>query len=372
MIDNQTTYRDTMKMKAMRIFGVLAGVAMLAACGGGSSSGGIGGDGGRASLTITASSAQVQANPQGFSPNPNGPHTVEIQVRFRQANGGNVPDGSTVTLSSGNSAVGVVSPIDSPDATGSSAVSPTSAGIARFWFTAAAQSGTVSVNASAPNPSGGPALAASFSITVLPPDSSGPQRVEITSNQSELPANVLGLQPATNSLFSTQVNVRVLSASGSPVADGTDVTLGVDNSSRALVSPIENPLAAGASATTEVAAGAARVLLTSQANVGPVVLTASIEDDQGNVISGTSLTITILPNEQDDSRLKISGRTSLPTNTQGVPIFLGSPFIAELTVEYTGPDGQIGSVAEGEIGVAVSPVFRGAFSTLDDPSTDDV
>lgn len=373
MIENQTTFRDIKKMKAMRILGVLAGAAMLAACGGGSSSGGIGGDGGRASLTITATTAQVQANPQEFGARPDSPHTTEVRVRFRQANGGNVPDGSTVTLSSSSSAIGVVAPIASPDAAGSSASSPTAGGVASFWFNAGRQTGTVTLTASAANPSGGPALSATFQITVVPHDGTGPDRIEITIADSELPANVLELVPASNSMFSTQVTVRVRSVNGDPAPNGTEVFLGVDNSSRAVVSPIEEPLAAGGSAVSEVAAGAARFLLTSQERPGPVVLSASFTDVDDRVVESAPVTFNILPNQQDQGRLRIRGSSTMPTNTQDVPPFFGSPFLNELVIEYIGPDGNPGQATEltfpddndyEGIVVSISPVTLGTYTTL--------
>ncbi len=360
-----------MDMKTSKILGVVAFALVLAACGGGSSNQSIG-PGPSGSLQISAATLEVSANPQQFAPNPNSPHTTEVQVRFRNASGGNVADGTTVNLSSGNAAVGVVSPVNDPAATGASASATTAAGVARFWFTAGAQAGTVTLTASAANPTGGANLSSSITITVAPDDGSGPRRVEITANETELPANVLNIQPATNSLFSTQVNVRVLSASGGSVEDGTAVTLGVDNTSRGVVSPLDDPLATGGTAVTDVVAGSARFLLTSQANTGPVVLTVGVAGDvDGENLQGEPLTVTIVPNQQDTSRLRISGSSTMPANNQGVPIFIGSPFINELTVEYTGPDGQVGQVEGGEIAVAVAPIFRGAFSTLDDPSTPD-
>ncbi len=231
-------------MNAIRIFSIIVGAAALAACGGGSSSGGIGGDGGRATLTISASANSLLANPQGFAPSANSPYTIQVSVQFRQANGGNVPDGSVVTLSSSASSRAVVSPIDDPGSTGNTASSPTSGGFARFWVTGGPQSGPVTLTASAPNPAGGAQLSTTLQVTVEP-------------------------------------------------------------------------------------------------NTGP-------------------------------GRLTITGSNTMPTNPQGVPIFFGSPFINELTVRYLGPNGQAGSVSDGTVAVAIAPVTRAAFSTLDDPDTPDV
>lgn len=231
-------------MKAIQLLGVLTASLVLAACGGGSSNNSFGG-GGTANLSVTAASNTVTVNPQNFAPDPDSPYTTQVTVRLRAANGTAVADGTSVTLSSSNSSRGVVSPIDAPSETGSSATSPTSGGLAQFWFTAGEQTGTVTLTASAADPASGNNLSASVQITVE---------------------------------------------------------------------------------------------------------------------AGTS----------DDQRLSVTGSSTMPTNTQGVPIFFGSPFINELTIEYVGANGQAGTPAEGEIGVAISPVTRGAFTTLDDPETEDI
>lgn len=231
-------------MKAIRLLGVLTASLVLAACGGGSSNNSFGG-GGTANLSVTAASNTVTVNPQNFAPDPDSPYTTQVTVRLRAANGTAVADGTSVTLASSNSSRGVVSPIDAPSETGSSATSPTSGGLAQFWFTAGEQTGTVTLTASAADPASGNNLSSSVQVTVE---------------------------------------------------------------------------------------------------------------------AGTS----------DDQRLSVTGSSTMPTNTQGVPIFFGSPFINELTIEYVGANGQAGTPADGEIGVAIAPVTLGAFSTLDDPETDDV
>jgi len=230
-------------MRASQFFGVLAGTLFLAACGG-SSDNSFGG-GGTASLSIFATVTSVTVNSQDFAPDPDGPHTVQVTVRFRNATGGAVADGTSVTLSSSDSARGVVSPIDSPNDTASSVNSPTSAGQAQFWFTAGSQTGTVTLTASAVDPASGNTLTATLRMTVDP---------------------------------------------GVP----------------------------------------------------------------------------------DNERLTIQGEAKVPANKDGVPIFLGSPFIAELTIRYLGPNGQPGTPLDGQVGVAIAPVSRAAFSTLDDPETEDV
>jgi hypothetical protein len=484
-------------MNVIRLISILTVASFLTACGGGSSNQSQG-PGPSGTLTMSAESTSAQANPRGLAPDPDSPHTVQVSVRFTNPTGGIVQDGTPVVLSSSSVPHGVVSPVDDPDSTGSTATSTTASGFARFWFTAGSQTGTVNLNASATDPASGRAIATSLQMTITPyegdPD---PSRVQITVNATDLPVNSLGFEPAVGSPFSTQVNVQVVTASGSPAADGTAVTLGVDDTSRAVVSPLASPLDAGGSATAQVAAGSARFLLTSATQQGLVELVASFTDESGQVllsqprivtitapidpserisiqandtelpanildldpsvnsmfstqvnvtllgadgqpaadgtqvslgvdnvsrariapadeplalaatattgtvagvarfllttgrqegpvnliasttIDGTAivsepLTIMVLPNTVDNARLTITGDSTMPTNPQGVPIFFGSPFINELTIEYTGADGNPGDVEGASIAVAVAPVFRGAFSTLDDPETEDV
>jgi len=241
---NQNQMTGIKTMKSIQYLGVLAIALVLVACGGGSSNDSFGG-GGNASLSVSPASSTVTVNPQNFAPDPNSIYTTQVSVTFRTANGQPVVDGTTVTLSSSNASRGVVSPIDQPAETGASATSPTAGGTAQFWFTAGEQTGTVTLTASAPNPSGGAGLSAT-----------------------------------------AQVNVE-------PGAGG-------------------------------------------------------------------------------DDRLALTGSSTMPSNEQGVPIFLGSPYINEINIRYTGPNGEAGVPADGQVGVAIAPVSRAAFSTLDDPETEDI
>ncbi|TDJ34278.1 MAG: hypothetical protein E2O56_02480 [Gammaproteobacteria bacterium] len=63
--------------------------------------------------------------------------------------------------------------------------------------------------------------------------------------------------------------------------------------------------------------------------------------------------------------------SQIPANTFGIQPFLGSPFIAQIIIDVRNPGGS--PVANGTlVNVSVAPVSVGAFSTLDDPDTDDV
>ena len=63
--------------------------------------------------------------------------------------------------------------------------------------------------------------------------------------------------------------------------------------------------------------------------------------------------------------------SQIPANTFGVPPFLGSPYIAQIIIDVRNASGS--PIANGTLAnVSVAPVSVGGFSTLDDPSTDDI
>jgi hypothetical protein len=196
--------------------------------------------------------------------------------------------------------------------------------------------------------------------------------VSITADRTTVSANLQQRAPSPSSPFSVQVNVRVRTATGGAVADGTSVNLASDNTARGIVSPIDDPEAAGSSATATTSGGVARFLFTSGPEAGTVRLQGSSQNPGGSGTLTSHITMTVEPAAEDSSRLNIQGASTMPANKQGVPIFLGSPFINELTIRYRDADGQAGQAADGQVSVAVSPVSRGAYSTLDDPETPDV
>lgn len=202
-------------------------------------------------------------------------------------------------------------------------------------------------------------------------DEGRPARLAISPASSSVEANPTALAPDPNAPFTTQVNVNMTLANGSAPADGTTVTLSSSNAARGQISPLTAPTNLGSSATATTSGGRASFWFTSGAQTGAVTLTASAANPAGSGNITATATIEVVAASAPVSRLRIEGSNTMPTNPSGVPIFLGSPFINELTVRYTGPDGSAGEVEGGQVAVAISPVNRGAFSTLDDPATDD-
>ena len=196
-------------------------------------------------------------------------------------------------------------------------------------------------------------------------------RLTVSPQASSVDANPNNLAPNPDSGRTVQVNVSFVLANGNPADDGLSVTLSSSNASRGVISTLEDPAETGASATATTSGGTARFWFTSGTQTGPVTLSASAANPSGVGSLSASATIEVVAAAPGPGRLTIEGPNTMPANNSGVPIFLGSPYISELTIRYTGPDGNAGQVADGQIAVAVSPVSRGAFSTLDDPETDE-
>lgn len=192
-------------------------------------------------------------------------------------------------------------------------------------------------------------------------DNGGSASLNITVDSTEVPTN-----------SSTQVTARFRAADGSAVADGTQVTLSSSNTNRGVVAADESGASSGASATATTSGGQANFVFTARSNTGTVTLTASADNPSGSGTITSTRDIDVIEDPDAEGRLEIEGDGSMPANTEGVEIFMGSPFINELTVRYRNPDGSAGNVADSEIAVAVSPVSLGAFSTLDDPETEEV
>lgn len=327
----------------------------------------------RASLLVAPVSNSVEANPRGLGWSAGAPYTVQVNVIFRQANGDFVADGTLVRLRSGSAAVGVVSPGDNPTDTGIVAESVTAAGTASFWFTSGTETGTVTLAASAenPDPQDSNLITGSGALQVVPASSEFDSRIEVVPLSRLVEANPQGLAPNPGAAFTVQIDVNFTLPDGAPVADGTPVRLRSGNVAAGLISPIDDPQNTSSVVESATVGGTASFWFTSASTLGFVTLTASadnpVPDEEGTITGSTA--IEIIEASDATGRLTVLGDTTMPTNRLGVPIFLGSPYINELTVRYRGPDGQPGQVQDGRISVAVSPVSVGAFSTLDDPDT---
>jgi len=169
---------------------------------------------------------------------------------------------------------------------------------------------------------------------------------------------------------STDVTVRMTQVSGAPVANGTLVSASV---SPAGIGNISSLTTAG-STTSPTSGGNATFRFQSGGQTGNATLSFSAQDPTtpGRTAS-TTLVIAITGSSTGDSRLTISPvRTTLPVNAFNVAPFLGSPYLAEVTITARTASGQAVNLPDG-IQVSVNPVgATGGFSTLDDGTTADV
>lgn len=211
-----------------------------------------------------------------------------------------------------------------------------------------------------------------------PPD---PIRVTISAATSTtVPANPLELAPDTDNPFTVQLNVRVVTNTGTPVPDGTTVNLTINNLTVGALSTLDDPATDDINEfttlfgqiNTTTAGGNATFFFTSGTLTGSAVITASAADINSTFTATGSITMTVVPSPTDNRITLEATRVSLPANVNNVPPFIGSPFMSEVTLRFRGVDGDFTSPQGGNFGAAISPVTVAAFSTLDDPATTDI
>lgn len=210
-------------------------------------------------------------------------------------------------------------------------------------------------------------------------------RITLTAQDETLPSNPSLFAPSQVSDTTTVLTARVTQAGGANVADGTQVTFSVSPSSMALLSgrggggsDDENGGTTGgggesSSVTVSTSGGTAEVVLNTQAQTGSVTATASANDPNSNQTASDSVVIDIFENENPTRRVQIEApRSLLAANSFGVDPFFGSPYVTTVTLTFRDQFGVIAEPAQGEFGVSINPVDVAAFSTLDDPETEDV
>ncbi len=200
-------------------------------------------------------------------------------------------------------------------------------------------------------------------------------RITVTTQDARLPSNRSLFSPAPGSQYTTTISARVTQASGAAVADGTAVTFSVSPSNLAMLSTPDSFAADGE--VTRIAVGStggnAEVTLNTQADTGDVTITASVQDPNSNQTSTATVVVGIDEGPEPEPRVKIeSVRTVLPANSFNVAPFFGSPYVTTVTLSYRDEFGVLAQPTDGEMGVSINPVDIAAFSTLDDPQTQDI
>lgn len=169
------------------------------------------------------------------------------------------------------------------------------------------------------------------------------------------------------------VTVTVSNSNNTPIADGTQVTGSVSPSTLGGVFGVVNSQTTNSNVATTVGGRAEFVFVTSTGE-GSATLNFSTQPGGQPQAVTTSVPVTVTAPSNTGNIAIQAVRTQLPVNLFGVRPFLGSPYLTELTITARTASGQPISIPKGEaggLGVAVSPVTIGAFSTLDDPATED-
>ncbi len=163
-----------------------------------------------------------------------------------------------------------------------------------------------------------------------------------------------------------EVQVRVTNANGSAIADGTAVNATLSPSNAGTIRYVPPTGATSEAASGPTSGGVVNFRYTAGGS-GNVTLTFSTSGSAGTATTN----VTIAVSGSGDHRLQIAAtRTELPVNVYAVLPFMGSPYMAEVTVTVRDGNGQPVNKEDG-IQVSLNPVDNtGGFSTLDDPETE--
>ncbi len=208
-----------------------------------------------------------------------------------------------------------------------------------------------------------------------------PPTIRITTASTSLPSNPGGLLPNLDLPTTIQVNVIVRTEANTAVPDGTIVNMTTNNAAVGTLSVGDDPatptvnefIGQFASIGTGTSGGNATFFLTSGALTGSTVLTASSSDPATgtNLTAFITITVTAAVDPGDRVRLTLTDDT-LPLNAFLVEPFRGSPFLAEVGIQFVGADGQLVNPDGDAFGVSIAPASVATFSTPDDGDTQDV
>jgi hypothetical protein len=175
------------------------------------------------------------------------------------------------------------------------------------------------------------------------------------------------------------LTVTVTKPNGSPEADGTTLNATLSPALIGKISGGGTSATWGSSATSTLAGGQATFTFIASAT-GTANISVSLPPISGNPNSvSKTATISVTQGTGSSQGLQLTASTTtLPVNpyslgeqedgSEGFPTnYLGSPYIAEIDVKWTGL--LTGQAENGTISVAVSPVTLAAYSTLDNPNT---
>lgn len=204
-------------------------------------------------------------------------------------------------------------------------------------------------------------------------------RYSLPGAVTSLPSNRAQIPPEQNSPYWVQFNVRVQRSDGTPVRDGTAVNLTTNDVRVLALGRLDDPATVDVNEFSQLfgtlnvstVGGLATFFLHSGERAGSVQLTSSTFDTEANRTVAGTFNFSVTEGPAPFKRIQIEPlRTTLPPNLFGVSPFIGSPFIAELTVTRRNIRGEL--LGGGSMAASINPVQSAGFSQLDDPTTTDV
>jgi hypothetical protein len=169
--------------------------------------------------------------------------------------------------------------------------------------------------------------------------------------------------------------VRAVNPNGAPVPDQTLVNVVLTPPGLGFLSVVR-PAAIQLNEQVQVVTlgGTAGLRFHAKA-IGTAIITASVVDPangSNRVVTATS-TITVAAGPPSDPRIRlIPTATSIPVNVRGVVPFVGSPYSSTVSIEHRDLLGAFVDTGDDQFGVNIAPISVAAFSTLDDPETEDI
>jgi hypothetical protein len=209
-------------------------------------------------------------------------------------------------------------------------------------------------------------------------------KITITPVEQSIPSNTIDFPITSGSPFMTQVNVRVLYDNGNPIPDGTEVQFRTSNVQVAPISTLDDPETTDINEFTTMfgsvfneSAGGEATFFVHGSSPGSVSLTASAVDPQTGRTSNSSIQYTVTEGPEPFERLTIEAETtSLPANVNNLSPeqAFGTIYMTEAVISFRDPVGNFINPAgeDSAVGVSINPVSVAAFSTLDDPETEDI
>ncbi len=212
-------------------------------------------------------------------------------------------------------------------------------------------------------------------------------RITFAAVDATVPANTNDFPITGNSPFYTQLTVRVTFDNGTAITDGTNIQLTTSNVEVAPISRLDDPETTDINEFTtffgsvgDEASGGNGTFFIHGVSPGTVTLTASAVDPQTGRTSSASMNYSITQGPDAFDRLTLEAQAStLPAN-----IFNLSPeqafrtvYNTEVEISFRDPQGNFVNPAATDgagstVGVSINPLSIAAFSTLDDPETEDI